>query len=618
MRLLLLFFIIVCVVVSANGQINTTQVVVSGREALENNDYMKAIQYFNLAIQSKPEQAQPYLYRSIVRFVLEDYLGAERDVTRAIELNPFLNEVYEVRGAILQKLGRNEAAISDYEKALEVLPQNKYILNNLAALYHEVGEDSKSNQTFNELFDAYPNFTHGYREYACLLLNSGDSINSIIYLDKAISLNKNNAEDYMMRAYLNFSVMNDIKSAMADMSSAIKLQPTNSFFYTIKGQMRHFIEDYNGAVEDYSMAIAFDSINVNARYNRAICYYKIGEYDKANVDVDVAIKCDSNNALLYFFKSVLCEAKGCGEDANVYYTKAINLSSSMSTIFPKKGVCPTISLLVPQMRVLKQYNCVELNWGRTFEAKPVWLEPVFVVSYYSMKTDSHYSSLFIKEVEEINASKLLRYDLIVTNQEPGVADSINELDHLQAIDYYSYHINAHTPRAIDYFGRAIDYYVLHEYDATIDDLDKAIALSPDFVLGYFVRAISRAKKYNIYDMSVDGNMLLGDIEDADNVELQSELLKILSDWDKVVSLRPRMAIAYYNKASVLIAMGRYSDAIEMYDKAIELEPLMGEAYYNRGYVYFKLGNKEVAEYDVSKAGELGVVAAYNLLKHITR
>lgn len=119
-------------------------------------------------------------------------------------------------------------------------------------------------------------------------------------------------------------------------------------------------------------------------------------------------------------------------------------------------------------------------------------------------------------------------------------------------------------------------------------------------------------------MSVDGNMLLGGIEDADNVELQSELLKILSDWDKVVSLRPRMAIAYYNKASVLIAMGRYSDAIEMYDKAIELEPLMGEAYYNRGYVYFKLGNKEVAEYDVSKAGELGVVAAYNLLKHITR
>ena len=45
---------------------------------------------------------------------------------------------------------------------------------------------------------------------------------------------------------------------------------------------------------------------------------------------------------------------------------------------------------------------------------------------------------------------------------------------------------------------------------------------------------------------------------------------------------------------------------------------MGEAYYNRGYVYLKLGNKDAGIADLSKAGELGIVPSYNLLKRMSR
>ncbi|WP_368409635.1 tetratricopeptide repeat protein [Duncaniella muris] len=56
--------------------------------------------------------------------------------------------------------------------------------------------------------------------------------------------------------------------------------------------------------------------------------------------------------------------------------------------------------------------------------------------------------------------------------------------------------------------------------------------------------------------------------------------------------------------------------MEALTRAIELKPVFGEAYYNRGFVYLSLGDKSSALPDLSRAGELGIVAAYPLLKRM--
>ena len=53
-----------------------------------------------------------------------------------------------------------------------------------------------------------------------------------------------------------------------------------------------------------------------------------------------------------------------------------------------------------------------------------------------------------------------------------------------------------------------------------------------------------------------------------------------------------------------------------FNKAIELKPDFGEAYYNRGYVYFQLGDRDKGSLNLSKAGELGIMPSYNLLKRM--
>jgi tetratricopeptide (TPR) repeat protein len=77
-----------------------------------------------------------------------------------------------------------------------------------------------------------------------------------------------------------------------------------------------------------------------------------------------------------------------------------------------------------------------------------------------------------------------------------------------------------------------------------------------------------------------------------------------------------MAYAHYDKGNALVEMGDYTSALAAYRKAIELKPDFGEAYYNLAYVYFQLGNRAEGASSLSKAGELGVVPSYNLLKRM--
>ena len=54
------------------GQINTDRVLLMGRNALYYEDYVLAIQRFNMVINAKPWLGEPYFFRGLAKFYLED------------------------------------------------------------------------------------------------------------------------------------------------------------------------------------------------------------------------------------------------------------------------------------------------------------------------------------------------------------------------------------------------------------------------------------------------------------------------------------------------------------------------------------------------------------------
>ena len=88
---------------------------------------------------------------------------------------------------------------------------------------------------------------------------------------------------------------------------------------------------------------------------------------------------------------------------------------------------------------------------------------------------------------------------------------------------------------------------------------------------------------------------------------------MLRDYDYVNTLQPDFSFAYFNKANMLCAQKEYTAAIAHYSKAIACDNDFAEAYFNRGLTRIYIDQIEEGIADLSKAGELGIYQAYNLI-----
>ena len=59
-------------------------------------------------------------------------------------------------------------------------------------------------------------------------------------------------------------------------------------------------------------------------------------------------------------------------------------------------------------------------------------------------------------------------------------------------------------------------------------------------------------------------------------------------------------------------------ALVDFDKTLELDESLAEAWYNRGLVLVLLNRMDEAFSDLSRAGELGIYSAYNIIKRFSK
>ncbi|MDY0281069.1 MAG: tetratricopeptide repeat protein, partial [Salinivirgaceae bacterium] len=81
-----------------------------------------------------------------------------------------------------------------------------------------------------------------------------------------------------------------------------------------------------------------------------------------------------------------------------------------------------------------------------------------------------------------------------------------------------------------------------------------------------------------------------------------------------IEVNPNFSLSWYNRANVLVQGQRYREAIDDYSKAISIDENLPQAYFNRGLTLIFMKELERGCLDISKAGQLGIVDAYNVIK----
>ncbi len=664
-RIIFVIYIALAAALGTVAQVNTDQVVRIGQNALYFEDYMLSIQYFNQAIQAKPHLAYPYFLRSIAKLNLEDYEGADTDASKALELNPYLTDAWEVRGVARQNLGRNAEAVEDYDHALELVPRNRQLLFNKALAQVEIERYSGADSTYSELLRYYPNFDNGYLGRAQLSLAKADTIAARADIDKALQLNSKSATAYVMRAELAIKQGQDYESAEKDLDEAIRLQPKYTNLYINRAFLRYALNDYFGAMADYDYALGLEPYNPTALFNRSLLLTEVNANDRALADLDSVLELDADNIQARYIRAIVRGKKGMYSEGIADINKVIeqfpeypgawfmrsqfnrqlkqnqraerdyNKAMALAKAIPLDGVsvadpATTVAdvaeaeaqkfnkLLTVEnsAEIQEEYNNQAIRGKVQDRNLQVETSPMMELAYYSVPDELGENTYYVKEVDDINSSRQLRFRMVVATNEPIIDESIFD-NHRQSVANYNSYMSDHRARAVDYIGRAMDFVTLRDYDNAMRDAERAIGLTPDYPLAYYLRGQIRHRMMRISESDSGDDKAPGHDAVSRGTLRRSALAEALADFDKVVQLSPRMAPAWFDKGNLHLELGDYTSAIAAYSKAIELAPGMGQAYYNRGYIYLKLGNRRAGITDLSKAGEMGIVPAYNLIKRMS-
>ena len=632
---------------------------------------MLAIQYFNQVIHLKPYLADPYFYRAIAKIQLEDYQGALRDCNAAIERNPFSPGCYYTRGYIYRQLNQLEAAEADYTEALHFSPENRTYMLLRADTRAQLKRYDEALDDVNQILRREPQTASVWSEkgHICILKKDTlaaleafeqaakyDKINPAVWsalgvtnlmlghedeayvqLTQAINLGSKWAGDYINRGVIHYRRHN-YRGALADYDQAVKIAPREADCYYNRGVMRQEVGDYNHALEDLNKAISLAPERTELRYQRGLVAMQLRQWNAVVTDMDSLIARYPYFLPAYYMAAQAKTQLGNTKAAYRYRQTAHDLEERKDEIQAQQAAQPNTEMLLADAQPQKKDHRKEFSAAtaqnqtdipeeddqeydsRTRGAvqkryQDVVNEPNVVLSYYSQDLSLRRTNYYHPIVEDLNRSGALPAAMRLTSQDLTLTAEMVEFHFAeitrlsQQIDELSGFPMSDARMITLLFARAMEFAIVQDYNSAIDDCTRALVLNNNSVHSTSYEILLTFSRANWRYRMLEYQRAMGTQEATTNMDFDI----MLRDYDQVILKQPDFVFAIYNKANILCAQREFKQAVEYYTRAIAIDNEFAEAYFNRGLTYVFIGENEKGLADLSKAGELGIYQAYNLL-----
>lgn len=650
--MLLVVFALPCEVAA---QYNRNYIYWMGQQKMVNNNYHDAIDILNVLIRHDAKDFDAYFLRGIAKYNLDDLLGADADFSEAVRLNPVFTGAYYYRAITRSRLGNYDDALNDFKQAIELRPD-------LPDPYYSRGVTRLLNQQFEAAIADFDIFIRYEKRHVAAYINRGisylnlkDTTKAYENFELAIRTNREEPEAYNRRgglylaeeryeeAYADFdkatqcdsmflpaffnralanNYLNRPMRSIDDLNRVIELDSTSAIGYFNRALIRSEIGDLNNALEDFNRVTELAPDNVLVYFNRALIHTDLGNIKAAIADYTRAIELYPDFANAYLNRSILRrsqrDVRGAESDERMARRKIAEHRARLND--SDKSIFSDTTQRLDKLLSLES-KLVERNFERITSSSSgdndLALIPMFRFTLLvedSVKIDRRQQRLNTQRVRDFKervGNPLLKLDCRTCNLSP---DSLLEIDRNleQRLKTDTTH------RWVLLFERGVSQALIKQYTSSVNTLSEAIQLNPTNPFLYLNRATTRAEMIDfISSMDDSYSNVSFDSDPAKrliNTKRTYSYDEAIEDINKAIKLYPEFAEGYYNRANLLAISGKLPEAYDDYTRAIELDNELGEAYYNRGLVQIYMKDTRKGCMDLSKAGELGIASAYDLLR----
>ena len=656
-RTAVILILLAALTLPARAQYDPSHFYYAGRQALSDGKFSLAIENFNILSRIDTVGPEAFFFRGIAKYNLGDLNGAERDFDLSLKRNPLYTYAYHYRAITRSRLGRHEEALEDLQEAMELRPGNTGLYFSRGVTYFLSQQFDKAVQDFNVFIRKEPEESSAYLNRGASYLFLGDTIQAFADYNKAIELNNQDPEGFVRRSRL-YAMQDRYQEAIDDLNQAIKLDPDNTFAYFNRAILKYEKKEWMSAIDDLNKVLEEEPGNALTLYNRALIYAQVGELNDAVDDLDRVININPDNVLAYFNRAAVFMQQGKYNQAINDYDRAIELYPDFAKAYINRSYAKAML-------------------GKMGESKRDWDTAQRKVREYKFKTstDEGYEA-FADTTKKFNSllaldadfakknfnNELLQYREVDVKLKPlfqfvpkagAASESIStiggkllydKLDNFLAslpvkaqfvaekavprddararIEPLSEAIHqGHNSQYIQ-FAKAMLETASSQFNNAMESYSVAIDMDDTNPFLYLNRGVLQAEmtdfiasmENSVRTLTIDnsGNTTKTVIKERSNTKY--DYSAAIDDMLASARLAPDFPYVYYNLGNLYCLSDDLPEAVVNYTKALDKFPYIGEAYYNRGLVLIYLKDKEKGCIDISKAGELGILDAYGVIK----
>lgn len=327
-------------------------------------------------------------------------------------------------------------------------------------------------------------------------------------------------------------------------------------------------DDHDGAMADYTAAIASDPTYADAYYLRAALRYTLGDTRGGEADYMHARTLDSTSAAALYLSGRVEMSRRDSETALSYYNQALAVDSTYAQAYYSRAIYKT--------DYQYDYAGAVADYTTAIEA-----DPTFAFAYGNR--GSLYNQLGEGEAAVRDLTRAIELDPLYYLAYYLRGDTYRWLlgEPRKALEDYRMAVKLRPTSAEAYCELGNVRHALGDAQGGLADTTRAIELDPQYACAYYTR---------------------GRI----NTTLQ-RYAEAIVDFTRYIELAPlgsRIADAYIGRGIAYANSGQVEEAVVDYTRAIELNPMEPVAYNNRGNCYITLGDLRAAREDLTIAAEL--------------
>ena len=342
-----------------------------GLEAMQDEKRQEALEFFNKDLKENPKNGYSYSWIAMLRGQNEEYGRALTAADLAIKYLPkkdaeYIIFAYTTRAGVYLHLEDTVKAMSDYDTAIKVKPDEGDLYEKRAQIYFEQERYDLAAADYHKMIELNPGDVMGYMGLGRNANEQRNWTEAIKQFDYVTKLSSDYSSGYSFRAesYIGLEKWNeatdDIVSALAlewdrkamylattlkepaftMLVSKMKIQsvksPNEARWPYVMGTMYQHEKQYKKAVEAYEEANKRNASPAILRWV-AHCYSEMGLYENALNSIDQALNMDSTDLVNLERKANILYEMGNAKSAIDVYTQVLNTQPEYAFGYYRRG-----------------------------------------------------------------------------------------------------------------------------------------------------------------------------------------------------------------------------------------------------------------------------------------